>query len=150
MRKGYGGRMTTIAWDGRTLAADTRNTNGNTAWCGEKLHRLADGRLFAGCSDAGAVIAAVEWLNDPSQGKPQIDKETGFCGLLVKRDGSVWYVDRYLAPQRVSQPFIAAGSGRDFAMAAMHLGKSAVDAIEVAAEFDIYTGGPIRFLTLEQ
>lgn len=140
--------MTTIAWDGKTLAADSRYVNGNTAWRGGKLYRLANGGLFAGCSDAGAVNAVVEWLNGVEKQKPVIDKETGFAGLLIRADKSVWYLDRYLSPQAVSQSFIAIGSGRDFALAAMHLGRSAAAAVEVASVFDIYTDSLVTSLEL--
>lgn len=38
----------------------------------------------------------------------------------------------------------AIGSGRDFALAAMHCGKSALEAVEIAAHFDTGTSGPIH------
>lgn len=44
--------------------------------------------------------------------------------------------------------FQALGSGSDFAVAAMHLGKSAKKAVEVAAELDLYTGGNVKELIL--
>lgn len=38
----------------------------------------------------------------------------------------------------------AIGSGRDFALAAMHCGKSALEAVEVARHFDTGTGGAVH------
>lgn len=43
----------------------------------------------------------------------------------------------------VREKFVADGSGRDFALSAMHLGKSAREAVAFAARFDVYTGGGV-------
>jgi ATP-dependent protease HslVU (ClpYQ) peptidase subunit len=43
----------------------------------------------------------------------------------------------------------AIGSGQDFAVAAMHLGRSAVDAAKVASELDLYCSGTIDTLKHE-
>ena len=41
--------MTVVAWDGVRLAADKRISLGGLHATTTKVHRLADGRLFAGC-----------------------------------------------------------------------------------------------------
>lgn len=46
------------------------------------------------------------------------------------------------------ESFTAIGSGRDFALAAMHLGKSARQAVEIATELDLFTGGNVREATV--
>ena len=43
----------------------------------------------------------------------------------------------------VRERFVADGSGRDFAIAAMALGRTARQAVALAARFDVYTGGGI-------
>lgn len=43
-------------------------------------------------------------------------------------------------PFIVEDRVFATGSGRDYALAAMHCGKSAKEAVEIAAFFDINTG----------
>lgn len=45
-------------------------------------------------------------------------------------------------------PFGAIGSGSQFAIAAMHMGKSAKTAVEIASELDLYTGGEVKGVTL--
>lgn len=44
--------------------------------------------------------------------------------------------------------FAATGSGMDFALTAMHLGKSAKQAVEIAAQLDLFTGGSVREMTV--
>ena len=44
--------------------------------------------------------------------------------------------------------FAAIGSGSDFATTAMHLGKTSKQAVEVATELDLYTGGNVKEMTV--
>lgn len=44
--------------------------------------------------------------------------------------------------------FAAIGSGARFAITAMHLGKSAKQAVEIATELDLYTGGNVKEMTV--
>lgn len=48
----------------------------------------------------------------------------------------------------VERPF-AIGSGRDFALAAMDMGATAKEAVEMAAKRDVYTGGTIRTVIID-
>ena len=69
--------------------------------------------------------------------------------LLVIRPGPVVQVYEH-TPHAIEYEDrqAAVGSGRDFALAAMHLGKSAEEAVLVAAEFDPGTGNGVDTLTL--
>ena len=44
--------------------------------------------------------------------------------------------------------YAAIGSGSDFATTAMHLGRTAKQAVEVATELDLYTGGNVKEMTV--
>ena len=57
--------------------------------------------------------------------------------------------ERSAIPFKIESPFIALGTGREYAMAAMHLGKTAAEAIEVAAHFDSGTGNGVDVLGFE-
>lgn len=140
--------MTTIAWDGKTLAADTQLTANGMRYSTTKAHRLADGSLFASCGDHGLNTAVRRWLEDQSQPKPVVGKDDGFSGLLIKADGSLFRMDTSMNLCPVQSAFFADGSGRDYAMAAMHLGKTAKEAVELASLFCVFTGGSITELTL--
>lgn len=138
--------MTTIAWDGKTLAADTQSTSGGLPWTTIKAYRLNDGRLFAGSGAAEDCEAVREWLEKGGD-KPTLKD---FIGLLIDNNSQCWSLEDKLHKIPVQAPFHACGSGRDFAMAAMHLGKSAREAVEFACLYDIYTGMPVTELSLER
>ncbi len=61
-----------------------------------------------------------------------------FIGL----DGIVFYVNHWLITSVKS--YEAIGAGMDFALAALHLGHSAEDAIETAIELSIYCEAPVQ------
>jgi hypothetical protein len=134
--------MTTIAWDGKTLAADTQATSSGMPYKAIKLFALADGSLFAGSGDYGQILAVKDWLEGGSvlADRPKADD---FAGLLVTPTGEAFKLEDALMRIPLFQPFFAIGSGRDFAMAAMHCGRRAREAIEIATLFDVFTGGEI-------
>lgn len=137
--------MTTIAWDGRTLAADTLATAGGLAYGIVKAVRLKDGRLYAGSGAAEDCQAVLNWLYSGGE-KPTVKD---YAGIVIGADLSIWRYEDKLVPFPVTDRFHAIGSGRDFAIAAMHMGKTAREAVELAIVYDIYTGGPITELTIE-
>jgi hypothetical protein len=53
-------------------------------------------------------------------------------------------------PEPLCHPFYAVGSGWKFAMAGMHTGMSALDAVEFASNFDIYTNKKVRALNVKE
>lgn len=76
----------------------------------------------------------------------QKDKKE-FSGLLViKSDKTILKYEYTPHPTILPPQQIAIGSGRDFGMAAMYLGKTAVEAVEIAIKFDIYSGDDNRLL----
>lgn len=134
--------MTTLAWDGKTLAADSRATSSGMPYKAVKIFMLADGSLFAGSGEYGQVHAVKAWLEnaDADTQKPKTDD---FAGFFVTAAGEVFRLEESLIRLPVYEPFHAMGSGRDFAMAAMHCGKSAREAVEIAALYDVFTGGDV-------
>lgn len=155
--------MTTIAYDGRTLAADTLATD-------DYGLKTREGKLWAlhGCrfGAAGALgdmlrirlrlqqmakrlsamlhdqfmnlVMAEDFLEDGQQ----------LSLLMVAPDGRFYTLERGVFRLR-AEGFGAIGSGRDYALAAMHLGQSAAQAVAVAAQFDAHTGAEIETLEAE-
>lgn len=134
--------MTTIAWDGKTLAADTL-AHGSAILKVHKLHRLSDGSMFGAAGSCQEVMAVRDWLNG---GEKPSDLEN-FEALIIRR-GVVEILGMRLMREPVLEPFWVIGSGSHLAIAAMALGKSAIDAVRLAARFDLYTGGPVEFMRL--
>lgn len=139
--------MTTIAYDGKTLAADSRATSSGMPYKVVKIFTLADGSLFAGSGDYGQIIAVKEWLENTDSQKPNA---ADFAGLLVTSDGVLFRIEETLGRLPVHEAFHAIGSGRDFAMAAMHCGRTAREAIEIASLYDVFTGGEVMAFDVDR
>lgn len=125
--------MTTVAFDGRTLAADTQSSMFRSTM--QKVYRLKDGQLFGACGQFQDSTAVREWLENGGE-KPKVSE--GFHAILI--DGGLFVLEDKLVKIKYDRPYFAIGSGRDYAMAAMFLGKTAAEAVRVAHEFDLDTG----------
>lgn len=139
--------MTTVAWDGMTLAADTLAVTCESirTYC-QKVFRLPDGRLFGSAGGLSDGIAVRDWLSGDRDQKPDVED---FTGLLVELDGRAYKLEDDLTPMPITEPiYRAIGSGAHLAMAAMHLGHTAKQAVGLAREMDVYTGGEIDAVSL--
>lgn len=145
--------MTTVAFDGKTLAADKRATSGNNISTVTKIRRIGD-LLVGGSGDLDFVLSMMEWIEKgrdiaafPTH---QRDKDDWQTVLVIEKDGTPSVYNRTPHPIRYEQPNVAIGSGRDFALAAMHLGCDAITAVKVASALDCGTGNGVDSLQLEQ
>jgi ATP-dependent protease HslVU (ClpYQ) peptidase subunit len=143
--------MTVIAWDGKTLAADKRGTVAGMAYSVTKIHRVR-GHLVAFSGSGGHAAELLDWFerNGISQTYPKRSGDEDGAGMLViDPKGRIFmYSAANSLPELIEAPFFARGAGRDYAMAAMHLGKSAREAVEVACVFDVGCGNGVDTLTL--
>jgi 20S proteasome alpha/beta subunit len=132
--------MTTIAFRDGVLAADTAMTDGCVSIRTTKIVPLPDGRYWAGAGDASACVAVGKWLAGGCEGRrPRVaDVE----GLIVGPDGVEILAARW--PAMPVTGFVAVGSGAQAAMAAMHMGAAAHEAVEVAAAVDVATAAPVE------
>jgi ATP-dependent protease HslVU (ClpYQ) peptidase subunit len=140
--------VTTVAWDGITLAADSQTTlNGKAILLdSRKLCRLSDGRLVGFAGNTGAQINFEKWLEGEIKDYPKGE----YSAVVINLDGSArcYENENDGGYWEVSAPF-ARGSGETVALTAMICGKNAVEAVLLATQIDIYTGGPVQYLTLE-
>jgi ATP-dependent protease HslVU (ClpYQ) peptidase subunit len=148
--------VTVIAWDGKTLAADRQATRQGTVHAVRKLHRVRH-YICGICGSADVGFALLEWLEH--KGSPVDDRRewpaqqaTDEWAVLVVVDTRtrkmVWYGRQPYAHETTS-PFIAWGSGRDIATGAMACGKSAVEAVEIACQFDADCGMGVDSMSLD-
>jgi len=137
--------VTTIAFDGKTLAADSQTSlyKGRAV----KIHRLNDGSLYGASGNLSEGVAVRLWLNDPALPMPKV--ADSFHAILI-RDGQLFALENDLTLVPYQCKYFAVGSGREYAMAAMLLGKTAREAVEVAIQLDINSGGEIQSLPLEE
>ena len=134
--------MTTIAFDGKTLAADGRAI-GDFIHQSEprKIFRVGPGLYAAGAGRWADIHHWVYWLRGGlKDDRPIFDDY--FSGMLVGR-GLSFKFERKLIPVPLIAPH-AIGSGCQFAMAVMVAGMSAVKAVEIAKKLDEDTGGKVQ------
>lgn len=141
--------MTTIAWDGTTLAADRRISSGTVTYSTTKIRRTQDGRLIGATGDYGVCTAMLDWLEKGGARPNCQDSERWISALEIMPDGTCWMHNRD-SRWRVEDGFVAIGSGRDYAMAVMSLSHPATVAVEVAARFDPGTGNGLDTLRFDE
>lgn len=142
--------MTVIAWDGTTLAADRRAVLYGHTVATAKMKRVGDSLVaWSGTQcQAGKYIAWLEAGRDPATYPEQVKEAEAYLvvispGGIIERFESTGY------PLVVDQQTFACGSGRDFALAALHLGCDARRAIEVACALSNECGNGIDTLTFD-
>ena len=144
--------MTCIAWDGKTLAADKRGSAGSVAVTVTKIHRLTNGNLVGVSGDLVVGMAMLAWLQAGANAADLPEKQKNrdnYCGVLeIRKDGTAWKYEDTAFPFQLEDSFCAIGSGRDFAVAAMHLGKSALEAVKIACLYDPACGNGFTELEL--
>ena len=143
--------MTVIAWDGKTLAADKRATFGTLIRTTTKIFRVGDA-LAGYCGDAAFGEEMIAWLKrgaEPADFPASNRDKDDWAPMLVIRKGApVARYERSPYPVLFEDETFAIGCGRDFAIAAMHLGKNAREAVEVAIALDSGCGNGIDTLEL--
>ncbi len=149
--------MTVIAWDGKTLAADKRSTSEGLPRTVTKVRHFVLSKhyevLCGASGDESACCETMEWvrrgMDHGAFPQCQRNRESACDLIVIERrwdEASERFLVRQLkfakspVPAEVEDRFLAIGSGRDYAMAAMHLGKPAVEAVELACLYDVFCG----------
>ena len=144
--------MSVIAWDGKRLAADRRAIIGGTGTLIRtltKIFRVRDCLVgYAGGACYGEEILA--WFRDGAKPETfpesQRNEETNTGLLVIHPDGVVHRFEMTPYPLTLKDESVAVGSGREFAIAAMHCGKTATEAVEIACLFDCNCGNGVDVL----
>lgn len=151
--------MTTVAFDGRYVAADGRSTMGNMV-VGKEVQKIFPlDFVYNGVSQKAAVVGAgcqesvhimVEFIKNNdlaiTELAPDVDPEE-FELILVLNDGRAMNLGAKLTPFPCEVPF-AIGSGAQFALGALHSGQSAKQAVDLATTLDAFSGGQVQVFDL--
>ncbi len=149
--------MTTVAWDGKTMAADSLATDN---WGMKEVvsNKIIVGKDFLlGCAGEhgqimrwfkalGSDISAEYLLNAGYADYRSGENDPSL--ILVCQSGAYRHVSGTF--MKTSRQYHAVGSGRDYALMAMRLGKTAAEAVALTMEFDNGTGGDIQQWGLSQ
>lgn len=157
--------MTTIAYAGGIMAADSRCTDefGAVATRIQKIYRLQNKAILGVAGDADVRdicdLLGKSTLKRLPTRKELRDLEIDFAGILVFQTGSIFFVEAgriddgagywFGSIVECKERFASVGSGCQFAIGAMAAGKGARAAIEIAAKFDTASGLPIIEMPLK-
>lgn len=142
--------MTTIAYKDGVIAYDGRQTrNDRIVSDTAQKCQVVDGVSFflsGAVCDEKALIAA--YFGTPSIVPVECSGYVVDGGklMMVGHDDKTGIWKQELDQSNPD----AIGSGSAYALAAMDMGASAVDAVRAAMKRDIYTGGTIRTMTIKQ
>ena len=139
--------MTIIVYRDGTMAAD------RASWCGggimvghmDKIIRLKNGGLCAGCGSKGNLVYAMKYIDESWQHDDVCELkyklEDGFAMLIVRPDGAVYRLDvtGVVYPASIA-PFYAEGAAQQFIYGALHAGLSAEQAVRLAMRWTDYGG----------
>ena len=145
--------MTTIAWDGQFVAADSLQggSDYDSPVPATKLI-IRDQRVYAICGYFAWFQAWIDWHENGAH-----PEKTPVCKLqqpdttfIVFEGGGCFTFDHHMPYADLSHPGEAFGSGRKFAMGAMAAGANAEQAVQVAVKLDPHSGGPVRVIDLHE
>jgi len=147
--------LTTIAWKGRTLAADTQLTySDDTKVFTHKIHLLGDNHVVAIAGNCDADFHFKRWL---LAGAKVDDWSAYFClvkkpkfeAIYLDKRGNKWHYINGPEAIAIEHRCFAIGSGSKIAFAGMHMGLSAVDAVLLAGDIDINTNKVVERYDLQ-
>ena len=142
--------MTVVAFDGLTLAADTMAENAGMRARVSKIRRVGGALLsFTGVLDYGLMMCNWYEAGADVEKWPKFQETDEYWTrlIVVDHEGLKVY-ERQPAAQRFAEPYMAFGSGRDFAMGAMAMGATAVQAVECAIKHCVSVGGPVEWFNV--
>lgn len=135
--------MTTIATDGRTIAADSLATCGDVisgSRC-KKLHKLSDGSVIGASGEVTHIYKALTAIENGTAYKGN------FKLLRLFPSGELLLYEGCLSPIPEEAP-AAIGSGWVAALTAMDCGATPKEAVKAAIKRDVYSGGRVTEMSV--
>lgn len=139
MLRQAGAGMTTIAWDGVTLAADRQTSYAGSVYlAASKIHKIPGGYI-ACCGEYAKFDPFLNWARKGMKGKPPTED---MAAILIKGGKAFWVEDGAIFPVEAGKK-LALGTGWKWAAAAMDFGQDAVEAVAYACTRDNSSGGGV-------
>ena len=149
--------MTIVVWDGNSLATDRQANDGSQKWESDKawyISRDEKVHIVSGVGVLQDIIELREWYRTGSSKNkfpiPSRSNRVSLTAQLIvvnETDGLIVYEG---TPHPIVRGFIpcAFGDGKDFAMGALSMGASSVEAVAVANEHSLHCGKGVTELSL--
>lgn len=150
--------MTTIAWDGTTLAADQGDWSGGVRRRVCKVFKVQTkdrGTLLAACAGPSVYcIQVLDWIRgERERPNPADFHDRGDmsrqCALVIDSERRVWQLSNHLHWEHMQESIFAFGAGQEFAWGALEAGASAVRAIEITAKRSDYAAFGVDFVRFD-
>jgi ATP-dependent protease HslVU (ClpYQ) peptidase subunit len=143
--------VTTIAVRDGVMAADSQSTYGHIRSTIVKMWRVGDAAILGTAGDCGEGLVFKQWvmdtlIDDLGHSAP---KMKSMEALIMTRRGIFHYCGSPIAIE-IKDPFYAIGSGSELALGAMAMGADAKKAVQIAARWDVNTGGRISTMSLDK
>ena len=145
--------MSVIVWGGRRIAADKQAISSDMRAQTTKIQRLKSGEVAAWTGEQSYGLALVRWYEEGANREKwpafQRDKES-WTRLIIASARGVVFFELEPEAQIVEEPFMAWGSGRDFAMGALAKGATVEEAVAIASRFCITCGLGVDVMELTE
>jgi len=148
--------MTTIAYRDGVMAADSVSVYGGRKHQCVKLHRKTGGEgrrkhdvIIGVAGELYPAMLFVDWYGTGNPVPEMLRTQGGEFVALILTPKGLFEADIYCRITPVEDTIYAIGSGGDLALGAMAAGKSATEAVRIAARYDAYTGGRVVSMTLD-
>lgn len=143
--------MTTIAWDGKSVAADSMMLAGNgqiRPGSASKIARVGD-TVYAITGALALFWPLIHWHSEGAKigAKPGISEKDGASFFVFKKGKCFCYPADSAYPDELFPPD-AWGYGGDFAIGALMAGADARKAVEIACLVNPHTGGSVEIVDL--
>jgi ATP-dependent protease HslVU (ClpYQ) peptidase subunit len=144
--------LTTVAYRDGVLAADSLATRhdvriGSIA----KLQRLPNGDRLALLGSVGEAMSLRGWyvkatVDGRADDPGEVPASSNSALVVVKASGALLVFEDGNCHPAPDSPFHAWGSGEALALGALSMGASAAQAVAVAIERDVFSGGDVQVL----
>lgn len=148
--------MTTIACSRDRIVSDSQVSLAHKGIWYPAAKLIRGPGLVAGASgDGGDCTRFLRWAAGGCKPKDEpkwrdTTSEDQVLAILVKEDGIYAFSVGDPEPELIDADYFAIGSGGKAARVAMMLGKTPEEAVEIACQVDLWSGGKIQVLTLKE
>ena len=141
--------MTTIAFDGKTLAADQCSWSSGMRRRVRKVFKVESPErgpiLVAFCGAGSFCLMVLDWMQGKGERPNPADHWSSSemhnqCCLAIDSEYRVWTLGNDLRWQQMQESIYAMGAGQDIAWGALEAGASAERAIEIAIKRSDFAG----------
>jgi ATP-dependent protease HslVU (ClpYQ) peptidase subunit len=150
--------MSVVAVDGQQIAADGLMCMGQERVRHDfRKFQCRHGVIYAATGGSACADALIAWHQSGANAKdapPSHGDRSSWSLLVIDRGDQGEIRMRYYSssapyPDIVRPPF-AIGSGADFAQGAMHAGRSAREAVDIACKLSVWCGGEVRSVDIAE